>query len=151
MSRMPAPIQEQDLFHSDFQADPRDWQAVRLLCDELEAEMAERRRHLLRRLCDWLTLLNVFRAIEERKIVLAHPSVRDIEFHRALITSILGTGELLLIDLREHTKVDPELVGVSFVDFEAHVIQLRYDLRMRHGDMTDAGRANIMKDVFRIP
>lgn len=141
---------EPDLFHSDFNTDPRDWQAVRLLCDELEAEMAERRRHLLRRLCDWLTLLSVFRAIEERKIILADPGHRDMEFHRALLTSLLGSGELLLVDLREHTKVDPEHVGISFKDFEAHVTQLRYDLRMRHGDMTDAGRQQILSDVFPV-
>lgn len=146
---MPAPAAvDQDLFNSDFRCDPRDWQAVRLLCDELEAEMAENRRHLLRRLCDYLTLLAVFRSVESRKMVQSTPGLRDKEFHRAILSFLLGSGEMLLLDLKEHTQIDPINVGVDFHDFAATIQQLRYDMRLHHGDMTTARRASILNDVF---
>ena len=150
---MPAAVadKQDDLFHGDYLSDPRDWQAIRILCDEIEAEMAERRRHLLRRVCDWLTLLSVFRAIEEKKLIIREACPRDMEFHRAIITSILGSGELLLLDLREHTGIDPLAIGVSFEDFEAHVRMLRYDLRARHGDLTPEAKKAILSDVFGFP
>jgi hypothetical protein len=147
---MPATATPQELFHEDYQADPKDWQPAKLLIEEIEREITERRTHLLRRLSMWIFAHRVIQSLEDRRLVLRTPGPRDLEFHRAFITFLLGVGEMLILELKEHDEVDPQHIGLRFEDVAAMVQGLRDDLQMWHGDMTEARRKEILHDVFGI-
>src|SRR5260221_6792226 len=104
-----------------------DWVAVKILIDEVDQEITARRSHLLYRVTAWLLAIRIFKRVEERKIVLAEPAPRDIEYHRAFTSLLLGHGDFLLLELRKHEEIDPENIGVRFEDVAAHVEELRYD------------------------
>lgn len=106
--------------------------------------------HLLRRLSTWLNSVSIFKRVEGRRIIAQEGKVshRDAEHHRALLTLLLGLGENLLIELREHKKVDPEHIGLKFEDILAMVEGMRMDLAMYYGGATEARKAQIFADVF---
>lgn len=148
---MPATFEQPSLFgHDDFASDPKDWVPAMMLASDLEREIAERRVHLLRRLAAWYSLIRVFRRIEDEQMVRKEADRRDLEYHRALISFIVGAGEMLVMELGNHTKIDPEHIGVGFKDVQAQLEELREDLRMWHGGMTAARRENILRDVFGV-
>ncbi|MEX2581454.1 MAG: hypothetical protein WD342_20530 [Verrucomicrobiales bacterium] len=139
------------LDHEDHSADPRDWIPVKLLCDELEREMAEKRTHLLQKLTAWMVSLRVFRRVESVRMIDSEArSARDDEYHRALLAFLLGVGELILLDLRRHEQIDPKWIGIGFDDVAAMIKELRSDMMMWHGEMTEARKQTILADVFGI-
>jgi hypothetical protein len=137
-------------FQEDFEfgVDEQDWAAVKLLTDELEEELAERRNHLLFRISVWLLAVRVFKKSETRKIVLRTPSDRDKTYHRALLGFLKGYGEMLLMELGRQNAMDSKDIGVSFEDFSASVEELRLSEREWYGDMTQARREEIFLNVF---
>lgn len=126
-----------ELFHGDYSVDGQDWVAVKLLCEEVERELAERRIHLLRRLASFLACMTVFRRVEKCRILMGagDPSRRDQTFHRAILAALAGMGEMLLLELQNHKEVDPVHIGLEFGDVAALVDELRHDLHMWHGEM----------------
>lgn len=149
-----ATVEDQELFGAggEFATDPRDWIPVKLLLQELEKELVERRMHLLRRLATWLNAITIFKRIEERKIIAIAGQVghRDLEYHRALLTLLLGLGENLVLELKDHRKTDPENIGLSFNDVVSMVDEMRLNLHTFHGGMTETRRSSILNDVFGI-
>src|SRR5713101_5387662 len=109
----------------DYKVDERDWSAVKLLVEELEQELAERRNHLLFRITAWYIALKVFKRVEVEKVVLRPPSDRDFKYHRAIIAFLRGCGEILLVELSAHQEIDPERVGISFAALAAMVEELK--------------------------
>lgn len=77
-------------------------------------------------------------------------SQRDYQYHRALLSFIVGVGELLVLELANHNSIDPENIGVSFGAVEAQLGELRDDVRMWHGGMTAARKEQILCDVFGV-
>jgi hypothetical protein len=132
----------------EYKVDERDWTAVKLLVEELEQELAERHSHLLFRITGWYFALKVFRRVENEKLILRAPLERDIEYHRAMLAFLRGCGEVLVLELRKHEKIDPNQIGLSFADFSAMVEELWISERERYGDMTAARREEILSDVF---
>ena len=45
------------------------------------------------------------------------PAPRDRQFHRALLSFLKGSGELLLMELRNESSVNPKEIGIRFEDF----------------------------------
>jgi len=135
----------------DYKVDERDWSAVKLLVEELEQELAERRNHLLFRITAWYIALKVFKRVEVEKVVLRPPSDRDFKYHRAIIAFLRGCGEILLVELSAHQEIDPERVGISFAALAAMVEELKISEREWYGDMTEARRREILNDAFGPP
>ncbi len=135
--------------HQDHSVDPKDWIPLKLLCEELEQEISARRVHLLRKLSNWLFTLGLFKRIQRQKITCCqdHPHIRDLEYHRVILAMLLGTGEAIQMDLREHTKIDPESIDVSFASVAATIKELQYDMNSWHGDMTEARVTDILDYV----
>jgi hypothetical protein len=132
----------------EYKVDERDWTAVKLLVEELEQELAERRSHLLFRITGWYFALKVFRRVESEKLILRPPLARDVEYHKAMLAFLRGCGEVLVLELKKHDGVDPKQIGLSFADFSAMVEELKISERERYGDMTDSRRNEILSDVF---
>lgn len=132
----------------DFAVDERDWGAVQMLLAEIEHDLSERRRALLHRLAVWQVAVSVLRRAETRLMVLREPSRRDLDYHRAILSYLLGVGRLLLLELKKHAKIDPSAIGVSFEDVSAIVDDLAYSERERYGDMKQEFRDRLLEDVF---
>jgi hypothetical protein len=132
----------------EYRVDERDWSAVKLLVEELEQELAERRNHLLYRITAWCFALKVFKRVESEKMICRPPIERDMEYHRAMLAFLRGCGEILVLELRKHEDVDPQRIGMNFSDFSAMVGELRISERERYGDMTPSRRDEILSDVF---
>lgn len=135
----------------NFAVDEKDWAAVKLLLEELEEELAERRSHLLFRVNVWVMSVRVFKRVEDRKMVIGNPTKRDRDYHRAMLGFLKGYGELLLMELERQDKADPKNIGMTFEDFAASVQGLRYAEREWYGDMTEARREEILGNVFGKP
>jgi len=136
--------------HEDFAQDPRDWVPAMILASELEKEIAERRIHLLRRLSAWYSLIKIFRSVEQEQMLKKDATSRDMEYHRALINFLVGSGELLVLELQNHRSIDPEHIGIPFACVTSQMEELREDSRMWHGGMTETRRKNIMRDVLGV-
>jgi len=132
----------------DYKIDERDWTAVRLLVEELEQELAERRNHLLFRVTAWYFAVKVFKRVEGEKTVLRKPTDRDSKYHRAILAFLRGCGEILLLEVAGHATIDPAIIGISYADIVAMVEELKMSERERYGDMTEARRSEILNDVF---
>lgn len=132
----------------DFGADERDWGAVHLLIEELDEELTERRSALLYKLCAWNMILRVFKRAVREKMILKSPSNRDTAYHRSILASLKGSGRILLRQLKDHQKIDPALVGITYLDFAAAVEELEYQEREWYGDMTDPFRQNLISEIF---
>lgn len=135
----------------EYKVDERDWSAVKLLIEELEQELAERRNHLLFRVSAWCFAVKIFKRVESEKIVLRTPAERDSKHHKAMIAFLRGCGEILLVELTAQQEIDPMRVGISFADLAAMVEELKISEREWYGDMTKARRAEILNDVFGTP
>jgi hypothetical protein len=136
------------MFHVDYHADPTDWIPGKILMEEMERELTQKRTHLLRRVSNWMTAVSIFQRIEHKRMVENEPSLRDFEFHKALGTFYHGVGEMLLLELQEQKSIDPKWIGMSFEGFAAAVRSLGYSLRMWHSDMSEAEREGIL-DAFK--
>ena len=132
----------------EYKVDERDWSAVKLLVEELEQELAQRRNHLLFRITAWYFANKVFKRVESEKMVLKTPSERDSKYHRAMLAFLRGCGEVLIVELGNHTEIDPQRIGISYANFSAMVEDLRMSERQWYGDMTSSRRAEILNDVF---
>jgi len=146
----PAPAPHPDLPFKDeeFSIDPKDWLPALILQADLELELAEKRIHLLRRLSTWYSLITIFRRLERDKMIAAEPTARDRKYHRALLEFLIGSGAVLVLELECHKQIDSNHIGIPFESVAAQLQELRDDLRMWHGDMTAARKAEILGDVF---
>jgi len=135
----------------EYKVDERDWSAVRLLVEELEQELAEKRNHLLYRITAWYFGLKVFKRVESEKMVLRQPVERDSKYHKAIIAFLRGCGEVLLVELSTHQEIDPVRVGINFADLAAMVEELKISEREWYGDMTEERRVEILNNVFGPP
>lgn len=142
---MPATSEQREL---EYKIDARDWSAVKLLVEELNEELIQRRNHLLFRVTGWYFALKVFRRVESEKMVLKQPQERDSNYHRAILAFLKGCGEMLLVELGNHQDIDPSKIGIGFSDMAAMVEELRMSEREWYGDMTESRRAEILNDVF---
>ena len=68
-----------------------------------------------------------------------------------MLSFIVGSGEILILELESHKQIDPVHIGMPFESVTATLQELRYDLRMWHSDMTQDRRAEILQNVFGIP
>jgi hypothetical protein len=83
-------------------------------------------------------------------MIVADPTARDYKYHQAMLSFIVGSGEILILELESHKQIDSVHIGMPFESVAATLQELRYDLRMWHSDMTEDRRAEILHDVFGI-
>lgn len=124
---------------------------MKMLLDEFERELSERRTALLARLSVWKMALRIFKRCTADKMILREGSRRDSEYHKAILAFLKGTGLLLQGELQRQQDIDPKHIGVRFEDFAAAVTELEYQEREWYGDMTEELRGQILADVFGRP
>lgn len=134
----------------DFNLDKPDWVALRLLLNSLEEELADRRKHLLRKLSNWFPALKLFARFEETHLVPGEPTDRDREFYRIFLTQLLAQGEKLAGELGRARKVDPQAIGLRAEDVDANLRYLR-DRYARLAFELAPERREAILNLFRAP
>ena len=134
----------------EYTVEQPDWVALKILLSELDEEMSRRRVHLLRRISLWLAAIQIFRRFEDDKMLVPDPSSRDKEYHRASLTSLLGFGETLLIELQASNSVDPTWIGIQVSDLSSSVETLRMNFFEWFSDMTPSRKAETEGDAWPI-
>jgi len=131
----------------DFQTDERDWGAVKLLLDEFEEELSERRSALLYRLSVWKMAVRILKRAAVEKMVLREPCRRDHDYHRSSLAYLKGAGRVLEQELKRHTEVDPSNIGITWDDFAAMVEELECQDREWYGDMKPEMREKLLSEL----
>ena len=121
---------------------------MKMLLDEFESELSEKRTALLSRLSVWKMAVRILKRSTSDKMILRTPSQRDYDYHKATLGYLKGTGLLLQGELKRHQSVDPANIGVTYEDFAAMVAELEYQEREWYGDMTTPFRDQVLADVF---
>lgn len=134
----------------DFNLEKPDWVALRLLLNGLEEELADRRKHLLRKISDWFLALKLFARFEEIHLVRAEPTDRDREFYRVFLTQLMAQGEKLALDLERAHEVDPQAIGLRAEDVSANLRHLR-DKYARLAFEVSPERREAILNLFREP
>jgi hypothetical protein len=65
-----------------------------------------------------------------------------------LLTSLLGFGESLLLDVLDHTEVDPKHLGLQVEDLRAMVETLRMNYTEWYSDMTPTRRDAALREII---
>ena len=131
--------------------DERDWGAVKLLLDEFERELSERRSALLYRVSVWKMAVRILKRSTTEKMVLKTPDQRDIDYHRGALAYLKGSGLVLLGELKRHQKLDPAQIGITYESFSALVSELEYQEREWYGNMKPEFREALLEHVFSRP
>lgn len=67
-----------------------------------------------------------------------------------MLEFLIGSGAILVLELEAHKQIDPQHIGIPFESVTAQIQELRDDLRMWYGGMTEVRRSEIMRDVFAV-
>lgn len=126
----------------------QDWIALMLVIEEFEEELSLQKNRLLFNLANWLLALGMFQKFEDRKMIDAAPNRRDREYHRAVLTSLLATGERLLLEITKHKEIDPCAIGVKLSELEASVETLRMNYQEWFMDLKPQRKEDIITEVF---
>ena len=134
----------------DYNLEPPDWVALSLLVRKIDEELARKQRHLLMKVSHWFLALDLLREFEDGHLIVDTPNVRDREYHRMVIASLMGHGESLLMEVTKQHEIQPESIGLKLADIEANVRYLR-DLYSRwFTDMTDRQKDAVLDQLFSV-
>jgi hypothetical protein len=125
-----------------------DWASVEELLRQLKEEQA--RAATFEQIGFWLSAVSLVRRIEDRMAAAVKPTPRDSEYHRAILEILMGCGAVLSMALREIDDKHLRAVGLDPRNFDATVEELRIKHAAMHGDMTEARRAEILKEAFGV-
>jgi len=127
-----------------------DWVALKILIEEIEDELAQRRSNLLFSLSNWFLAVNIFKRFEERQLVLGAPTQRDADYHRVILTGLMANGEKLLHEAIKHQEIDTKNIGVEFQDVQAAVNEFRLAYMEWFSDLKPERKAGVLREVFGV-
>lgn len=144
---MPVTVPQQEF---DYNLEQPDWVALSLLIRKIDEELAMKQRHLLMKVSHWFLALDLLREFEDSHLIVETPSIRDRDYHRCMLTNLMGHGETLRNEVVKQHEVNPENIGITLSDIEANVRYLR-DLYARwFTDMTEAQKDDVLEQLFSV-
>ena len=98
------------------QIDPKEWGFVQDLLADVQAEAVRNKlkETVVECFGQWKLLVNAFRRVEEKRMLIRTPSLRDYLFHKRLITELISIGsEIKLCHeiCRKEAKINEELLN----------------------------------------
>lgn len=147
---MPNEMPEVSQMDLAYQIEKPDWVALKILIEEIEDELAQRRNNLLYCLSNWSLAITIFKKFEERQMVVGAPTARDKDYHRVILTGLLANGEKLLHELMKHEEIDTNNVGIELKNVQSSVNELRLNYAEWFSDMTGERKKGILGEVFGV-
>src|SRR2546430_3723170 len=90
--------------------DSRDWEFVKSLLQDLQAE--EDQEELASLFGQWRLSIKAFRRVEERRMTRENPDEFDLKFHKAGVCDLISFGTMLQVSVAEHSAAELEKHGL---------------------------------------
>jgi len=126
------------------------WQAVASIVEQNTRDLIAGRFTVPSEVVSWFKALALFRETEVERLMESDPTSEDLNWHRAILATLLADGERLLLEWPESSAHERNADRISRADLEAAVHGLYSTQSMWHGDVTAEQRKAIIRQVFQI-
>jgi hypothetical protein len=141
-----AGIATQSEFPQALGQDSREWEFVKSLLQDLQAE--EHREELASLFGQWKLSIKAFRRVEERRITRLAPSTLDLKFHKARLCDLMSFGTMLQVAATKHKSEDLAKHGFHKELLDALLRDLHNTFDEWHGQVPDERIVQLSKDIF---
>jgi hypothetical protein len=118
------------------------WQEAKVFAEVNARDMTLPKPNMVAELCIWFKAVGLYHQGEMG----GAPTEQERQMQKHILSVLIGMGEWLVGELREHditAKAD-----VTVEDVEATLEELHDSLRVSFGGMTEARRAQVLDEVF---
>jgi hypothetical protein len=122
------------------------WRTAGRFADVLEAEVKARRNPLAARVVSWFNLCRVCQDLEEQMLLAPKRSEEDPQLHRALLSTAIASGEVLLLECDDAEALKP--LRLTPAVLAAKVESLRITFAQWHTELKPERQAAILKEGF---
>lgn len=121
--------------------------AARLI-SQVQRELTQRNRKMLRITGRWLDLFEYVKMLEEEHLLSSEPLQTQTQFFQGTVALVLGLGTLLMATLQNDDAEQLEALGLTYADLVACVEELSDLHRSMHSDMTNEMIAEMNLRLF---
>ncbi len=115
---------------------------------QVQRELAQRNRRMLRITGKWLDLHEYVKMLEEEHLFSGEPLLAHRQFFRGTLSLVRGLGTLLLACLQNDDAEQLQALGLSYADLSACVEELADLERALNSDMTPEMVAEMNTRLF---
>jgi len=127
-------------------ASPEQWQFVKELLHDLEAE--ENSEALGSHFGQWRLSIKAFRRVEALRMTLMEPTELDLLFHKACVAELISSGSILDIAAREQKNEDLARHGIERRVIKALLADLHNTFDEWHGQVPEPRIQDIQQRIF---
>ena len=118
------------------------------LISQVQAELSQRKRYLLRTTFKWLIAYDFLKTIESDLLEKNIPLTTELTFFHGTLTNLKGSGIILLAQLKEKPDVKIDDLGLKLEDLKACVQELDYIESTLSSDMKPMMKEQIVRRIL---
>ena len=122
------------------------WQALACIVGHNTRDLLAGRFTLASEVASWFKTLAMLRESEGERLMDNDPTPDDLNWHRAVVATLIADGERLLLDWPANGPATAD--RISRADLSAAVRGLSATQSMWHGELTASQRKDILRQVF---
>ena len=122
------------------------WRTAGRFAGVIEAEVKARRNPFAVRVVSWFNLCRLCHDVEEQMLLASPSNEDDQRLHRALLSTAIGGGEVLLLEGADSEALKP--LGLTPEAIAAKVESLRITFSQWHVEMKPERQAAILQEAF---
>jgi hypothetical protein len=126
--------------------DSRDWEFVKSLLQDLQAE--EDREELASLFGQWKLSIKAFRRVEERRMIREAPDALDLKFHKSGVCHLISFGTMLQIAAAEYQTDDLAKHGLHKDLLDALLKDLHNTFDEWHGQVPEQRVNELTEKIF---
>lgn len=142
----PEPLLQSEFVLPD-QATSDTFFASRLIA-QMQRELAQRKRHMMRVASKWLVAYDYVKMLEEQHLMTTNPVEAQSQFFKGTLSVVHGLGVLLLAKLDAAEADNLTSLGITYQDLAACVDELADISRAQDNDMTPAMVTEMNRTLF---
>jgi hypothetical protein len=131
-------------------SDAPDMRFAAHLIAQVQRELAQRNRKLLRTVSRWLDLYEYVKMLETERLLATDPLQAQTQHFPGTLFLVHGLGVVLLAKLNADEAAKIDSLGLTYKDLAACVEELEDTHRSLHSDMTPGMIAKMNDDLFGI-
>jgi hypothetical protein len=124
------------------------WKAVGMLLDQNNRDVTEKRYGLVSEVVSWFKVLDLFRQIENERMIEQEPTTDDLKYHKARLAMLIAEGERLGAVIREVGLRSENSNSIKLADLEAAIEELRITHREWHEPLSEVRKAELWQGIF---
>lgn len=124
------------------------WQALASIVEHNTRDLIAGRFTLASEVASWFKTMAMLRESEGERLMDNDPTPDDLNWHRALVATLIADGERLLLEWPANGPATAD--RISRADLSAAVRGLYSSQSMWHGELTSDQRKTIIQQVFGV-